>query len=384
MAKTTLRSSLLLLMSLIALTSYSVSCAKKPSADDLAGIIDGGGRYLYVASGACYSGGNTTFSNTTSSNLVYRINLSTGNRDAIVADYLASPSNTGDSPVGLANIDTDNLYVLVENTTTTSLRRIEKVQKRNLGSRSVFSNNTTALAAQVRNLLKLNNGDLLATRTSAVEYINTSNVRIGAPYINPSAAPCASSNTLITKSISIGAYGRFLFLHAGAAQSRFGIMAPNGGTACMTSGVQAAPAATAFPVAAVFDAANSKIIVAYAGNAATADLNSIYVYPYSETVSTVSIGTGVKIYDASSYPATYPYLLYGISEMTYDADNSTLYVATAINTATTVANYAIEKLTYNPSQIGVDNTKVLTRVGSTPFYPYGNDTKCISQMMISN
>ncbi|MBK7963664.1 MAG: hypothetical protein IPK04_22185 [Bdellovibrionales bacterium] len=37
--------------------------------------------YLYVATGACYSGtGNTTFTTLTSSNLLYRINTSTGQK----------------------------------------------------------------------------------------------------------------------------------------------------------------------------------------------------------------------------------------------------------------------------------------------------------------
>ena len=68
---------------------FCVSCAQPP--EDEADTSSS--RYLYVASGACYSGGgNTAFSNTTSSNLVYRINLSTGAKDATIADYNSSPS----------------------------------------------------------------------------------------------------------------------------------------------------------------------------------------------------------------------------------------------------------------------------------------------------
>lgn len=336
-------------------------------------------RYLYVASGVCYSGNNTTFSNTTSSNLIYRINLSTGAKDTTIADYFSSPANIGDSPASIVDADSDYIYALVENTTTTSLRRIERIEKKANGARSIFSNNTTALSAQVRNLLKLSNGDFAVSKSTAIEYLTSANVRLGAPYINATAAPCNTSTTLIPKVLSL-TNGKFVFLHAAAAQNRFGIFATTGGTTCLAA--QAAPAATAYPSAAFYDATNAKLVVAYAGNATTTDLNSIYVYSIDESSNAITGAT--KIYDASLYPGTYSYLLYGISEMVYDATSGSVYVATATTVATTVANYAIEKFTYDPAQLGVDNTKVLVRSGTTPFYQYGSDTKCISKMFIAD
>mgnify|MGYP003596711712 CR=1 FL=1 len=51
-------------------------------------------KYLYVASGACYSGtGNTTFTTATASNLVYRLNTSSGVKDLSIADYYSLPAN---------------------------------------------------------------------------------------------------------------------------------------------------------------------------------------------------------------------------------------------------------------------------------------------------
>ena len=112
---------------LICIVSIS-SCA--PS-DDESSASSSSARYLYVTTGACYSGnGITTFTNTTSANQVYRINLDTGEKDLIIADYYSSPSNAGDSPVSIVNYDDDHILVLVENTTTTSLRRIELVEKK--------------------------------------------------------------------------------------------------------------------------------------------------------------------------------------------------------------------------------------------------------------
>ena len=336
-------------------------------------------RYLYVAAGVCYSGNNTTFANTTSSNQVYRIDLTSGQREAIIADYFASPSSAGDSPAAIASIDSENLYVLVENATNAALRRVEKVEKKSNGARSAFSNNTTALSAALRSMTLLSNGDLLVAKNTAVEYLTSANARVGAPYINATAAPCATSTTLIPKALTLS-NGKVVFLHAATGQNRFGIFNTAGGTTCAVN--QAAPNAVAFPTTAVYDSTNNKLIVAYAGNASTTDLNSIYIYIVNET--TGAITSPQKIYDASLYPSTYSYLLYGISAMTYDAQTSTIFIATAINNATTVVNYSIEKFTYNPALIGVTNSQVLTRVGTSPFYPYDNDTRCISDLLVSD
>jgi len=72
-----------------------LNCAKKPTEEEVTTS-----KFLYVSSGACYSGtGNTTYRATTASNLVYRVNPSTGVRESILFDY--NKANTGDSPVGL-------------------------------------------------------------------------------------------------------------------------------------------------------------------------------------------------------------------------------------------------------------------------------------------
>ena len=366
------------LLLIIFWTIVCVSCQPVKN-EEVVAETETASRYLYVASGACYSGNNTVFSNTTSSNVIYRLNLDTGVKDITVADYFSFPSNAGDSPVGIASVDSDYIYVLVENTTTVSLRRIEKVAKTAAGSRQIVSNNITALSAQLRSLHLLSNGDFLISKSTALEYITEANARIGAPYISASAAPCNTSTTLVPKAVTLS-NGKIVFLHAAAAQNRFGIYNTAGGTTCAVA--QAAPTAAAFPVAAFYDAANTKLIVAYSGNAATTDLNSIYAYTINETTGAVT--SPQKIYDAANYPATYSYLLYGISEMTYDVETSSVYIATAVSTATTVTNYSIEKFTYDPTMIGVTNASVLTRDGATSFYPYGTDTKCISSMMISD
>lgn len=367
--------------------AFGLSCAKKP--EDL---LNGNSvKYLYVASGVCYAGaGNTTPTATTSSNLVYRINLSTGQRDNLLADYFATGMNAGDSPVGVANLSTDQIYILVENATA-GLRRIEKADKNYNTNRSLFTNQSGAgaLSTTARYLSKTISGDLLIARTTGIPFLRSDQNFLPsttALYYNPSAAPCATSNTGIMKTLPLSSlYGRTLFLHAAAGQNRFGILPPTSATACVTAGVQASPNANAYPSAAAYDPINSLVFVAYSGNSAvTTDINSIYVYPVTETSTTVAIGTGQKIYDASLFNSPYSFLLYGISEMTYDSTTKSLYVASAVSTATTVTNFKIEKFTIDHASIGVDNTKVLNRTAGDSFYPYGNDTKCISQMMIAD
>lgn len=333
--------------------------------------------YLYVATGACYSGtGNTTFTTLTSSNLLYRINTSTGQKDITIADYNAFPASTGDSPVGVASVDTDNLIVLVEN--STSGRRVESLQKKSLISRSMFSGNTTIMSAVLRGLLRLSDGSILINKSSGIEKMTSSGVRIGSPLItNNLGATCGSTITQMT-SFSILNNSKIVYTHAAAGQNRFGIISASGySVAGDCLGAQAAPNASAYPVASVYVAASNQLIVAYAGNAVTTALNSIYVYDINETTNAITGAT--VLYDASLFPATYKYLLYGISSMAYDADTKSLFVATAISNATTVVNYAIEKFTYDPT------AKTITRATtSTPFYNYGIDTKCIASMTVSN
>ncbi len=343
-------------------------------------------RYLYVATGACYSGnGLTSFTNTTSSNLVYRVNLETGVKEDVIADYYASPSNAGDTPVSIVDYDADHILVLVENTTTVSLRRIELVEKKPYGSRITYTNNTTALSAQLRRMIKLSDNYLLISRSTAAEKHKDGSNRltIGANAWLTMAAPvssCTTSNTLITSLAQLN-NGMLVYAHAATGQSRIGVVSPLGYTiAGDCKAAQAAPNATSFPTAMFYDSVNQKLIVSYGGSTNAADLNTLYAYTINETTGAIS--SPQELYDSNVFGSTYNYFLFGIPAMAYDSEKSTVYVASTINTLTTATNYKIEKLTYAPDQIGTTNTAVLTTSAST-FYPYGNDTKCISDMMVA-
>lgn len=330
-------------------------------------------KYLYVSTGLCYSGTNTTFTTATASNLVYRLNLSSGQKDMTFADYNSS-TTPGESPTSVVEYDKDNLLVTVEITAGGS-RKVQKVPKSSNSIRSDFSSNTTALSAALRFIFKTADNGFLVSKSSGIEKFTNIGVRMGAPYIGSNlGATCGAANANIT-SIATSPSNKIFYTNAAASNNRWGVISANGYTGasdCLAA--QAAPAATAYPVAITYLAATNQVIVAYAGNAITTDLNSIYVYDFDDSTNTISNPT--KIYDANTYVSA-GYLLYGISAMTYDSTDNSLYVATAVSTATTVVNYVIEKLSYNPS------TKALTRVGTIPFYNYGVDTKCISSLMIA-
>lgn len=367
----------------IAFAALLITSCGQASLENTAASVSG--PYLYVTTGACYSGnGITPFSNTAASNLVYRLNLSTGQKDMLIADYYSSPANPGDSPVSIVDNDSDSVLVLVENTTTVSLRRIEKVEKRSYGSRSTFNGNTTALSAQLRNMIRLPDNYLLVSKSTAVEKIlqTASRLTIGAnPWLslNTPASSCTTSTTLIS-AVQKLTNGMLVFAHAGTGNARIGTVSALGYSAaidCKSS--QAAPVATAFPTAMAYDALNNVLIVAYSGSTTATDINSIYTYSIDE--STGAISNPQKIYDANLFGSTYNYLLFGISAMTLDSSTNTLYVATTVSTSAVAVNYKIEKFTYNPSLIGTNNSSVLQYQGT--FYNYGNDTKCISSMMIA-
>lgn len=364
-----------------------VGCVKPVEDEDSASSS----KHLYVASGACYSGsGITTFTNATASNQVFRINLASGERE-LISDYYASPSNTGDSPVSIVD-DGDHLLIALENTTTTSLRRIERVNKEDGRDRATYTSNTAALTTTashvLRNMIRLNDDYLLISKSIAAEKTasGTQRLVVGAnPWLNMSspASSCTASATLISDVKQLS-NGLLAFSHAAASNARVGFVASTGYSVagdCKTA-VNSPSPTNSFPTSMVYDKANHILLVAYQGSTTNANINTLQAYALTEGVGTVSVGAANEIYDANEFGSTYDYLLFGVSAMVLDQDTHMLYVAKPITTATTASGYQIDQFYYDASKVGVDNSHVLTRVGT--FYDYGVDTKCISSMIIAN
>lgn len=339
-------------------------------------------KYLFVASGQCYSGnGITTFSNTTASNLISKINLDNGNREEILADYSAAPASAGDSPSSIIDWDSENLLVYVRNGTTGRLETLPK----NGGNRNTFGTTpaiSTFITTAPKTMQKSSDGGILLIRTGFIEKLNASGVRNATVFVNNNlGATCGTSNAILTD-IAVSGTGRIITASAATSPNNRLISVPAAGANGTCSAAQAAPAATTYPTALVYDSIHRKLIAAYAGAGTAVGVNSLYAYDFDESTGVIS--NEQKIYDANEYPATYGYLLFGVSAMALDLDTDTLYVATAISTAATAVNYAIEKFSYNASAIGSNNATVLTRIGSVPFYNYGVDTKCISSIILGS
>lgn len=364
-----------------------VSCAKPSTSTDAAPSTTPpvASKYLYVTTGLCTSGsGITTFVANSSSNLVLKIDASTGQRTAVLADYWAPGGSPGtDSPVGVVNWDNDYLMVLVLNGTS---GRIEKVAKNLSANRPTFNlspSNATVIATAPKALVKSTDGGLFIVRSAAVEKVNSSGQRVGSTsYVTANlGATCGTANTTYS-SLALTPTGKMIFTHSVASTANRTISVPATGanTSCLNQ--QTAPSTSAWPTAVVYDATGGKVIVASSGNGVATTVNTIMVYDFNDTTGAFS--NPQKIYDAADNPALYSYLLYSISAMHFDAATNSLYVGTAnMNSATLTSgggNYVIEKFTYDRSKLGTDNTHVLTRVtvGGGPFYNYGVDTKCIS------
>lgn len=350
-------------------------------------------RYLYVSSGVCHSGGSlAVYTAATSSNQVFRVNTTTGIKDMTLADYTSQPSQTGDSPVAIRNANSNEVYVLVENATA-NLRRIEKVQKNLNGSRTiVFYGNGTTAANQLRNLSTTPQNDFLISRNSGIEKITSSGSRVtngtASFVVPPTTGGCAmATGGTITQGLSLP-NGLIAFANATMGTlSKVGIVSASGysSTASCLSSVASPLVSSSLPTSLVFDSANSLLLVAYSGYSATASLKVNTIYAYSLNTSTGALAPNpTRIYDQTE-TSNFPTFLYGISAMTLDDQSGHLYIASSRDNSATSTGHFIEKFQYAPANItGTLATDVLTRVGSSPFFNYTLDTKCISGMFVAD
>lgn len=361
----------ILLASLV--TAGFISCAKDP----LVGASSA--KALYVASGLCYSGnGVTTFNATTSSNIVYRVDLATGVPGDIIADYNLSSAVPGSSPVSIHSKDPSSIWVVVENATA-GARRIESATD-GTTLPTYFYTNATAFSGVLRkSAFDPINGAFIINKTTALERINMSPGRdlAGAnPWINNPAGNCASTNALVTASVVLP-NGNILYGHASttAGNRKLSIVAATGyktATDCLSTTAVTVPS---YITDIVYLDGAGQILVSMAESTTGNNMNSIYVYDIDPTTSAITNGQSLLENNSSAGSKFAPYL-YGATSMAYDASESTLYVAMANAVATTVQNYKIEKFRYDST------AKTLTRIGTTPWSPSWAGSKCISSMLI--
>lgn len=403
------------------LTTSLFSCSKKEE-DTVASLISTNNK-LYVSTGICNSGTGLTTYTTTATRTLESYQLETGIHLGTLLDY--NFSGTFAAATHPKNIldNGDNLFVLNENSTSTSERKIIKVPKANPLSYSNYYLNSTVLSGAMVGLNTDNEGSLLISKTTAIEKINTTPIRIPAganPWVNAPAGNCATSTTFISSVVSLPAVsgssaGKIIFTHQGAtaAVNRIGIISSTGyfsasdclagvqissvthtkasnlasGTAAFNTNGTSPTSMVLIPYSS--GTVTSKLLVSYSNgqtsnnNAGTYTLNhGLVMWDVNEPSSTTaSLTNPVIVYDNTSF-------LYGISAMTYDADSGNLYVATsgepgATNLTTNGYGYNIEKFSLTLSSNG---TPLLNRVtyNNQPYIKGGAYTKCISGLAIGN
>lgn len=312
-------------------------------------------RYLYVASGSCYGGGVAT---SVGSDTVAKFDLRTGSLDSVVVDY--NSFSPGDIPVGIADYNSDEILVLIENP---SGRRIDVVEKNSSNTVSTYLTNTAAMNAVMRGMAMTSNGGLLVSKTSAVEFFSSNKARIlqGAnPYVNAPAGSCATSTTLISGITTLPS-GKIIFTHAAATpNNKFGVISSTGYAApsdCLSA--QTAPNTLALPTSALVHKDGTTVLVAYGST--TAASNSIYTYTVNGTTGAITNPT------AAFTDFT---VINGPSAMTEDTTTGIIFIANATSTANTIEEFTL-------------SGGVLTRVGTAPYLPSSVYTRCVSAMMVS-
>lgn len=362
----------------LVLFAVSLGCGKKDEdkVNSDPGFSSSSSRYLYVSTGLCYSGnGFTTFTAATASNGIYRHYLHGPRADGgdMIADFYAPPAATGDTPVSISDFSASHFLVLIENAAG---RRVEKVAKNLAGERSVFTPNLGVATGTAKKIKVSTDGSVFISRSVAIEKYTSSAVRVFSsasnPWVNAPGGSCATSVMNIT-SVAPLTNNVLVYTHALSAQNRIGVISATGYVTtanCLAS--QTTPAAgAAYPTALVYLASSNQLLVAYGSSTNAVDLNSIYAYDINITTGAISGATKLIDGSVTNY-------VFGISAMAYDSETNHLYVGTANGTSAVVNNYNIEKFTYDSA------TKTLTRVGTSPFAQSHNDSKCISDMMISN
>lgn len=371
------------------LTALVTACQPPPVEDKVSSQST---RYLYVASGLCYSGtGNTTYTGATASNVIFKVNLNTGTYEGRVADFTKATEATGTTPVSITNYSSTHMMVLLEHS---GQRRIELIEKKLDGARQTFYNNTSttapigALQSAAKFIMTVVDGFLIS-RTTAIEKLDAGKGRqIGTgtnAWVQSPGGACSTSavniTSLLTYPTTTNASGyNIVYTHSqnasSATNNRIGVINGatgwNGSSGCLDD--QSTVGATAYPTASAYMSAFKRFVVSYAGTNAALQ-NSLHTYAIDDMATSNIISDPVNGYEN-------PSAVYGASAMTYDEVQGYLYVATggAVTTNFTTGNvpYNIEKFSFNPAD------KTFTRVGSTTFYQGNMETRCISAMFVGN
>ena len=308
---------------------------------------------LFVSSGACFGGTGVT--SATASNTIAAFDLQTGAYRRTVLDYnVFSP---GDSPVGIADFDKEQMLVMVENTAG---RRIDLVKKDGSGVTSYITN-ATALNAVLRGVRRAADGSVFVAKATAIEKFSASKARVviaANPYVNNPQGGCINSNTAVS-GVTLLSNNKILYTHAGATpNNKLGLVSAAGYTVagdCLSS--QAAPNTTAIPTAVLVHP-NGKVFVSYGSGTITSN----FIFSYDLNITTNVFSNATQAFADNG-------VVNGPSAMAVDPVTGIVYVASALNTFNTIEAFSVSGGT-------------LTRIGVLPFAGPNIYTRCISGMQV--
>lgn len=311
-------------------------------------------KYIYVASGACYSGGVAA---STGSATITKYDLTTGALADLVIDYNAF--GLGDMPAAIKSFVGDQFLIGIENA---GGRRLDVVARDGSGL-TTYLTNATALNAAFRDLVVLSDSSILVAKATAIEKFAPSRARVtqGAnPFVNAPAATCANSTTVMSSAITLPD-GKIVYAHAAATpNNKIGVISASGYAApanCLAS--QAAPATTALPTAVAYHQLSGKLLVTYASTTSASNL----VYSYDINTTSGAISNPIAAWTDFG-------IVYGASKMTIDQETGFIYIANGAATYNNIEKFSI-------------SNGVLTKIGTTPFINTGIYTRCISGLEIA-
>jgi len=397
----------------------TTSCSKAVEEEALQSLLTT--EKLYVTTGACNSGNGLTTYTTTATRTLEAYNIYNGQHETTLLDYNSAGTFAGGTHPKKMLDRGDYIFVLNENSTTTSERKIIKVPKSNPLNYSNYYLNPAVFNGAMNALNIDSEGSMLISKTTAIEKINTTPIRIPAganPWVNSPGGNCATSNSFISSVLTLppisgSTTGKIIYAHQGntAALNRIGIISSSGyysASDCLTGlqinsithtkATNVSPGPVAFNINSTSPTSmvlipyssgtiTSKLIVSYSNgqtsnnNAGTYNLNhGLVIWDIVEPdTTTASLTNPTILYDNTSF-------LFGVSTMAYNSNDGYLYVATAgepgaVNQTTNGYGYNIEKFALNIDQ---DGHVTLNRVtyNNQPFIKGGAYTKCISDLAI--
>lgn len=311
-------------------------------------------KYLYVASGACYSGGIAA---STGSATVAKYDLATGGLVDLVIDY--NTFGLGDLPTAIKKFGNDTFLIGIENA---GGRRIDVV-KRDGTSLTTYLTNATALNAVFRDLAVLNDSSILVAKATAIEKFAPSRARVtqGAnPFVNAPAGVCATSTTVMTSTITLPD-GKIVFAHAAATpNNKISVISASGyAVAGNCLAAQTAPTTTALPTAVAYHQLSRKLLVTYASTTSASNV----VYSYDIDLTSGAISNPIAAWTDFG-------IVYGASKMIVDQETGFVYIANGASTYNNIEKFSL-------------SNGVLTKVGTTPFINTGIYTRCIAGLEIA-